>query len=225
MKFEPKRGGRNPWAFLSPLFVVFARKEESMIQIGDTLISFDVFEKKFCCDLQQCKGICCVEGDSGAPLEKSESRQIEKNYGGIRAFMKPEGIRAVEEQGFAVVDKDGDLVTPLIHGRECAYAIDENGGCWCAIEKAWTQGKSAFRKPVSCHLYPIRVTRYAGFEALNYHKWDICRCARVKGEQEGIPVYRFLKQALIDRYGEEWYRQVEYAAREIENGAIEIPPE
>lgn len=195
-----------------------------MIQIENTLISFDVFEKKFCCDLQQCKGVCCIEGDSGAPLEKGEPRQIEADYEGIRTFMKPQGIRAVEEQGFAVVDKDGDLVTPLINGGECAYAIEENGVCWCAIEKAWSQGKSAFRKPESCHLYPIRITRYAGFEALNFHKWDICRCARIKGEQEGIPVYRFLKQALIARYGEEWYRQVEYAAGEIESGHIEIPP-
>ena len=195
-----------------------------MIQIENTLVSFDIFEKKFGCDLRQCKGVCCVEGDSGAPLEKGESRRIEEYYEEIKTFMKPGGIRAVEEQGFAVVDKEGDLVTPLIGGRECAYAIEENGICWCAIEKAWTQGKSAFRKPVSCHLYPIRITRYASFEALNYNKWEICRGARIKGEQEGIPVYRFLKQALIARYGEEWYQQLEYAAREIENGNIEIPP-
>ncbi len=126
-----------------------------MIQIENTLVSFDIFEKKFSCDLRQCKGVCCVEGDSGAPLEKGESRRIEEYYEEIKTFMKPGGIRAVEEQGFAVVDKEGDLVTPLIGGRECAYAIEENGICWCAIEKAWTQGKSAFRKPVSCHLYQI----------------------------------------------------------------------
>jgi len=196
-----------------------------MIQIENTLVSFDVFEKKFCCDLLQCKGICCIEGDSGAPLEKNEPRQIEENYEEIKSFMKPQGIRAVEEQGFAVTDKDGDLVTPLIQGRECAYAIEENGVCWCAVEKAWTQGKSAFRKPVSCRLYPIRITRYASFEALNYNKWEVCRCARLKGEREGIPLYRFLKEALVARYGEAWYEQLEYAAREIEAGNIEVTPE
>ena len=196
-----------------------------MIQIEDTLVSFDVFEKKFCCDLQQCKGVCCVDGDSGAPLEGGEPDRIEGNYEGIRPFMKPEGVKAVSEQGFGMIDRDGDLVTPLVDGKECAYAIEENGACWCAIEKAWTQGKSTFRKPVSCHLYPIRIARYEGFEALNYNKWDICRWARVKGEQEGIPLYRFLKEPLIARYGEEWYAQLEYAAHEIEAGHIELPPD
>lgn len=194
-----------------------------MIQIENAIVSFDIFEKKFCCDLQQCKGVCCVEGDSGAPLEKDEPARIEENYAGIQPFMKEEGIAAVGEQGFAVVDRDGDLVTPLICNRECAYAIEENGVCWCAIEKAWTQGKSKFRKPLSCHLYPIRITRYEGFEALNFNKWDICKCACMKGEQEKFPLYRFLKDALIERYGEEWYSQLEYAAAEIEAGRIEIP--
>lgn len=194
-----------------------------MIQIEDTIVSFDIFEKKFCCDLAQCKGVCCVEGDSGAPLEESELRKIESNYEKIRGYMKPEGAEAIAAQGFGVIDRDGDLVTPLIAGRECAYTIEEEGNCWCAIEKAWTQGQSDFRKPVSCHLYPIRVTRYDGFEALNYNKWEICQCARLKGEKEGVPLYRFLKEALIARYGEEWYEQLEYAAREIENGHIEIP--
>ena len=105
-----------------------------MIQIENTLVSFDIFEKKFCCDLGQCKGVCCVDGDSGAPLEKNEPRRIKENYNGIRPFMKPEGLKAVEEQGFSIIDRDGDLVTPLIAERECAYAIEENGVCWCAIE-------------------------------------------------------------------------------------------
>lgn len=195
-----------------------------MIQIEDTIVSFDIFEKKFCCDVGYCKGVCCVEGDSGAPLNAEEPRKIEENYKGIKAYMKPEGVAAVEELGFSMIDRDGDLVTPLIAGRECAYAIEENGICWCAIEKAWVEGKSDFRKPVSCHLYPIRVTCYEGFEALNYNKWEICQCARLKGEREGIPLYRFLKEALITRYGEEWYKQLEYAAQEIEAGHIEIPP-
>lgn len=194
-----------------------------MIQIENTLVSFDIFEKKFCCDLQQCKGICCVDGDSGAPLGKGEIRKIEKNYAAVKNFMTPAGIKAVEEQGFSVIDSEGDVVTPLVNQRECAYAIEEKGVCWCAIEKAWTLGKSDFRKPLSCHLYPIRITRYPEFEALNYNKWDICGCARLKGEQLGMPLYRFLKEALIARYGEDWYNQLEYAAREIELGRIEIP--
>lgn len=191
-----------------------------MIQIENTLVSFDIFEKKFCCDIERCKGVCCIEGDSGAPLEKEEPDKIKNNFEGIKPYMKPEGTRAIEEQGFAVVDRDRDLVTPLINNRECAYAIEENGACWCAIEKAWTEGKSDFRKPISCHLYPIRVTKYPDFDALNYNKWDICSCARVKGEMNGIPLYRFLKDALIAKYGEEWYEQLEYAAHEIESGNI-----
>ena len=134
-----------------------------MIQIGNVLVSFDVFEKKFSCDISRCKGVCCVDGDSGAPLEKGEKKKIERNYPNVKPYMKPEGIVAVEQQGFAVIDRDGDLVTPLIANRECAYAIEENGICWCAIEKAWTEGKSNFRKPESCHLYPIRIKKYPNY--------------------------------------------------------------
>ena len=123
-----------------------------MIQIGDTIISLDIFEKKFCCDLAVCKGICCVDGDSGAPLEEGEAEQIRENYEKIKPYMKPEGIAAVEEQGFSVVDIEGDTVTPLIDGRECAYIIEENGCSWCAIEKAWSREESSFRKPISCHM-------------------------------------------------------------------------
>ena len=194
-----------------------------MIQIENTIVNFDVFRKKFCCDLAQCKGVCCIEGDSGAPLEEGEPLRIEANYDGIKGYMKQSGVKAVEEQGFAVTDQEGDLVTPLIDGRECAYAIEENGNCWCAIEKAWREGHSDFRKPVSCHLYPIRVTRYEGFEVLNYNEWNICRCACLRGEKESMPLYRFLEEALIARYGREWYEQLEYAAHEIETGQIEVP--
>ena len=114
------------------------------------------------------------------------------------------------------------MVTPLIGGRECAYIIEENGCSWCAIEKAWSRGESSFRKPISCHMYPIRVKQYQNYEAMNYDQWTICACARLKGEQEGIPVYVFLKDALIRKYGEEWYEQLCYAAREIETGKIKF---
>ena len=193
-----------------------------MIQIGDTIISLDIFEKKFCCDLTVCKGACCVEGDSGAPLEEGEAEQIRENYEKIRPYMKSEGLTAVEEQGFSTIDVEGDLVTPLIGGRECAYAIEEGGSCWCAIEKSWSRGESSFRKPISCHMYPIRVKQYQNYEAMNYDQWSICACARLKGEQEGVPVYVFLKDALITKYGEEWYEQLCYAAREIETGKIKF---
>lgn len=195
-----------------------------MIQIENTLVSFDVFEKKFCCDIAACRGACCVEGDSGAPLKEEEVLRIEQEYEQIKPYMKPEGIKAIEEQGYFVFDTDKDVVTPLIAGRECAYAIDEDGSCWCAIEKSWTEGKSTFRKPESCHLYPIRIVNYGEFEALNYHKWEVCAAARAKGHKAGIPVYRFLKEALIAKYGEEWYEQLEYAAGEIEKGNIEVTP-
>jgi hypothetical protein len=182
----------------------------------------DVLEKRFCCDLKACLGTCCVQGDSGAPLEEAEREEIRDNYAGFKGYMKPEGIEAVEEQGWTTTDVEGDLVTPLIRGKECAYAIEENGSCWCAIEKAWVEGKSAFRKPISCHLYPIRVTRYRNYEAVNYDQWQICVAARIRGEQEGVPVYRFLKDALIRKYGEEWYEQLCYVGGEIRKGKLKI---
>ena len=123
-----------------------------MIQIGDAIVSLDVIERKFCCDLIACKGACCVEGDAGAPLEEGEVERIRENYERFRPYMKPEGIAAVEEQGFSVIDVEGDEGTPLINGKECAYSINEDGGCWCAIEKSWSRGESSFRKPISCHL-------------------------------------------------------------------------
>ena len=191
-----------------------------MIQIDRTLVSFDILEKKFACDYEVCRGICCVEGDSGAPLKEEEKQELEENYAAFSSYMKKEGIKAVEQQGKTVVDSDGDLVTPLINGGECAYSINENGGCWCAIEKAWFKGESSFRKPISCHLYPIRISYYPDFDALNYHKWDVCKCARIKGHKENIPVYKFLKDALITAYGEKWYEELEVAAREYEAGNL-----
>lgn len=193
-----------------------------MIQIGDTIISLDVLERKFYCDLKACLGVCCVAGDSGAPLEEEEKQEIVANYPRFRQFMKPEGIQVVETQGFTTIDIEGDLVTPLIDGKECAYAIEEGGSCWCAIEKAWFEGLSTFRKPISCHLYPIRVTKYRNYEAVNYDQWQICVGGRIKGEQEGMPVYRFLKDALIRKYGEEWYEQLVYVAGEISKGKLKI---
>jgi len=191
-----------------------------VIQIEDTIVSWDIFEQKFCCDLAVCKGACCVEGDSGAPLEEKETERIRVNYERIRPYMTEAGVKVVEQQGFSVIDMEGDEVTPLIAGRECAYAIEENGNCWCAIEKAWLKGESDFRKPISCHLYPVRITKYRNYEAVNYNEWSICACARKRGVKEGIPLYVFLKDAFIARYGEEWYAQLCLAAKELESGRI-----
>jgi hypothetical protein len=190
-------------------------KEAYMLQIGKALVSLDVVEKKFVCDLAVCKGTCCVEGDSGAPLDENEKELIEEAYPGFKEYMTEEGIKAVEEQGLHVIDFEDDLVTPLIDKKECAFLITENGNYWCAIEKAFLAGKVKYRKPLSCQLYPIRITKYPEFDAVNYDKWDICKCAREKGFGEGTPVYKFLKEPLIRKYGEAWYNELEEVAENI----------
>ncbi len=185
-----------------------------MISIGDTLISEDILEKQFVCDLSACKGACCVEGDAGAPLEAEEVKILADEYEKVKSFLRPEGIKAIEEQGTHVIDElDGEPVTPLVNDAECAYVVfDENGTTLCGIEKAWKEGKTHFRKPVSCHLYPIRVQKYSSFEAVNYHKWKICAAACTLGESLKVPVYKFTKDALIRKYGSEWYSDLEKAA-------------
>ncbi len=184
-----------------------------MIEIDNKVVSSKILEQRFCCDLPRCKGMCCVHGDSGAPLTPDEALTLEQILEKVKPFMSTEGITAVNEQGVALIDNDGDLVTPLINGRECAFAVFEKGIATCAIEKAWTQGKVDFRKPLSCHLYPIRVKEYSNFTALNYHHWDVCAPARELGEKIDLPLYKFLKDALIRAYGEEFYTQLEDAAK------------
>ncbi len=187
-----------------------------MISIGDTLVSLDVFEKQFICDLGKCKGVCCVEGDSGAPLSEEENKIIHDIFPEVKKIMKPESIERGEKEGLSFVDQEEELVT-MIHENsgECIFTIQENGISFCAIEKLWAEGKVPFRKPVSCHLYPIRVKEYPMFTAVNFDEWDICNAARVKGEQSGLPVYKFLKDALIRRFGEDWYAQLEIAANDL----------
>jgi len=188
-----------------------------MIQLKNTLVSNDILEKKFVCDLQACQGICCVEGDSGAPLEKEELHILEETFENIKPFLRPEGIKAIESQGVYIVDEDGDYVTPLVDGKECAYTVfDENGTAACGIEKAWEAGKIDFRKPISCHLYPVRLTEYTGFTAVNYHRWDICSAACALGEKLNVPVYRFLREPLIRKFGQEWYDELELIAKEFD---------
>ncbi|MCB8964795.1 MAG: DUF3109 family protein [Bacteroidales bacterium] len=184
-----------------------------MIQIDDKIVSSDILEKRFCCDIAQCKGLCCVHGTSGAPVTEAEAAIMADILPIVLPYMSASGIEAVKQQGVAVVDEDNDLVTPLIDGKECAFVVFENGVAICAIEKAWLDKKVDFRKPISCHLYPIRVKEYPTFTALNYDVWDVCAPARQLGESINLPVFRFLKDAIIRAFGQEFYQQLEEAEK------------
>lgn len=181
-----------------------------MIVIGDVILSDDIAEQFFVCDIEKCKGACCVEGDLGAPLEEDEKPQLEAVFESVKQYMTQKGIEEVKKQGIYIFDEEGDFSTPTINHRECAYAVyDEKGILKCSIEQAFLDGKSNFRKPISCHLYPIRITKYDQYDALNYDRWQICNPACGLGKALGVPVYRFLKEALIRKYGEVWYKQLE----------------
>ena len=184
-----------------------------MLEIGHTIVSLDILEKKFLCDLLKCKGACCVEGDSGAPVTPEEVEAIVGAYSEIEPFITDTHRAEIKKQGFAVVDLDGDLVTPLVNNRQCVYTFEEKGILKCAIEKAFINGKTNFRKPVSCHLFPIRITKYKRFDAVNYQQIDICKPGRQCGKSEELPLYVFLKEPLIRNYSEEWYEQLTYAAK------------
>ncbi|MFT4660879.1 MAG: hypothetical protein ACI8XB_001148 [Patiriisocius sp.] len=180
-----------------------------MIIIGDKLVSEDLFEKHFVCDLSACKGECCVSGDSGAPLAKGESDKLKEVLEKVKPYMKEDGLRAVEQQGVSVIDSDGDEVTPLINGKECAFTFfDDKGIAKCSIEKAYREGEIDFYKPISCHMYPIRVKQLSDFTALNYHHWPICEAACDLGDKLKVTAHQFLKEPLIRAYGEEWYEQL-----------------
>lgn len=187
-----------------------------MVQIDDKLISEDIFAEEFVCNLSKCKGACCVEGDIGAPLGKDEPAILEAIYDKIKPYLTPEGIKAIEEQGTWVIDpSDGDFVTPMVEDKECVYVTyDEKGITKCGIEKAYEDGAVDWQKPISCHLYPIRVTEYSSFQALNYHEWKICSDACDLGKELQVPVYKFLKGPLIRKYGEEFYSILSDAAVE-----------
>ena len=183
-----------------------------MIEIDDKIVSLDLLRECFACDLGACKGACCVEGNAGAPLEMDEVDTLEEEYENYKPYMTAEGIAEVERQGFMVVDADGDYTTPLVGDAECAYSYCENGVTLCAVERAWAEGKTSFRKPVSCHLYPIRVVRFSnGTVGLNYHRWYVCAGARMCGKKQGVPVYRSLREAIVRRFGEEFYKALECA--------------
>jgi len=186
-----------------------------MIEIGETIISTDLVTKLFTCDLQQCKGACCVLGDSGAPVDENERVLLQKIFPSLRAFLSTEGIQAIEELGTTVTDSDNECVTPLIEGRECAYTVFENEIARCGIEKAFLAGAVTFRKPLSCFLYPVRIKKYKTFEAVNYDNWTVCDPARALGASLQIPVYEFTASALRQKYGEEWFHALKMAAKEM----------
>ncbi|MGC9373935.1 MAG: DUF3109 family protein [Bacteroidales bacterium] len=189
-----------------------------MIQIGNCIVSTELLDEKFVCDLEKCKGHCCVEGESGAPLEPGEEKLIEENFKGFKTFLRPASIEAIEKNGFSVMDKDNELVTPLLNGKECVYAIFENGIAKCGIEKAFFAGKSKFRKPISCHLYPVRIKKlFDDVDGLNYHFWNVCDPARDLGQKKNVFAYEFLKDALVRKYGQDWYNELKEAAEAYKN--------
>lgn len=183
--------------------------EEIMLQIGDTLVSLDLAERFFCCDLKSCLGECCIEGDAGAPITEGEFAKLKELLPVVWDDLLPSAKARIEEAGVGYVDEEGDLVTQIVDGRNCVFTTYGPGGmCYCALEKAYREGKTDFRKPISCYLYPLRLTEYPTFTAVNFHRWKICRCAEVLGRKEGIRLYQFLRQPLIDRFGQEWYDEL-----------------
>ena len=189
----------------------------TIVEIGDVLISEEVILEYFACDYPVCKGQCCIIGESGAPLKKEELDPIEANYEVFAPLMRLEGRQAVEEKGFFEIDRDGDLVTPLVPDSEdCAFCLFEDGNCFCSMERQYFAGACSFRKPISCQLYPIRVKELgAGRIGLNLHRWDICRCAFEKGRREGIRVYQFLKDPLVRAFGSDFYDALCLAAEKV----------
>ncbi|PKV49288.1 uncharacterized protein DUF3109 [Aquimarina sp. MAR_2010_214] len=188
----------------------------AMFQLGKTIVSEDIIEKDFVCNLSACKGACCIDGEAGAPLEESETHKLKEIYPIIKSYLRKEGIEAIEHYGTSVKTANGELETPLIDGADCAYVIfDEKGTATCAIEEAYNQGEIDWKKPVSCHLYPIRVQEYTEFSAVNYHKWEICDDACTLGKEFQVPIYKFVKEALIRKFGEDWYIELENVAAKL----------
>jgi len=181
-----------------------------MLTIQNTILSDDVFEKNFVCELNQCKGACCVQGDAGAPLLAEELDTLKEIYPLIKPYLSKEGREVIENLGTSTLDSEGDHTTPCIDGNKaCAYMVQDAGIAQCGIEKAYRDGKISFQKPISCHLYPIRITQYPEFEVLNYDRWSICSPACAWGDHLKVPVYQFLKEPLIRKYGKDWFDELE----------------
>lgn len=186
-----------------------------MLEIQDKLVSLDIAERFFCCDLDKCLGKCCIEGDAGAPVTEEEREKIESVLPEIWDDLLPAARKAIEEEGATYIDEEGDLVTQIVDGRNCVFSCyGADGKCLCAFERAYRDGRIDFYKPLSCHLYPIRIKKYDGFTAVNYHRWKICKCAEVLGRANGIRVYEFLKEPLIRCFGKEWYDELSMTCTE-----------
>ena len=179
-----------------------------MIAIDNTLVSEKIIEEHFVCDLSLCKGACCVEGDSGAPLTKKEAKNIKNSIKKIKPFITKKGAEEIRQIGTSILDEDNELTTPLVKGKECVYVYFENKVARCGIEKAFNQKKINFQKPLSCHLYPIRISSYKNYDAVNYHKWKICSPACKCSSQIKTPIFQFVKNALIRKYGKEWFEKL-----------------
>ncbi len=193
-----------------------------ILQVGDVLLSSDILTECFCCDLDACKGICCVEGDSGAPLAPGEAEHLEEALDTVWGDLSAKAQAVIDRQGVAYRDADGDMVTSIVDGRDCVFTCYAGGCCFCATDKAYREGRATWRKPVSCELYPIREkTLRDGTVAIQYHRWDVCRPAVEKGRQLGLPLYRFLKDPLIRRFGKEWYEELCDVADELLKNAGE----
>ena len=187
-------------------------KTTTMLQIGNVLASLDIVQRFFCCNLDKCLGECCIEGDAGAPITTEEYDKLKEILPIVWDDLLPTAQEVVEQQGVGYVDSEGDLVTSIVDGRNCVFTCyGPNGLCQCAIEKAFREGKTDFQKPVSCHLYPARVTDYPTFSAINYHRWKICKAAETLGRQKGIRLYQFLEAPLTRRFGKDWYDEFKTA--------------
>ena len=184
-----------------------------MFQLGKTIVSEEIIEKDFVCNLSACKGACCVAGEAGAPLDKGETKILEEIYPKIKPFLRKEGIAVIEKEGTWITNEWGELETPLIKGADCAYVIfDKKNKALCGIEEAHNAGVIDWKKPLSCHLYPIRVKDFSEFAAVNYHKWNICDDACSLGKELQVPIYKFVKEALIRKFGQDWYDELEKVA-------------
>jgi hypothetical protein len=186
-----------------------------MFQLGKTIVSEEILERDFVCNLSACKGNCCIDGDAGAPLSAEETKIMEEIYPKVKPYLRPEGIAAIEAQGTWVKGEDGDFETTLIEGKDCAYVIFDGATALCGIEQAYNEGIVSWKKPVSCHLYPIRVKDFSEFTAVNYDKWDICNDACTLGKELQVPVYKFVKEALVRKFGEDWYLELEKVATDL----------
>ncbi|MDE5874877.1 MAG: DUF3109 family protein [Muribaculaceae bacterium] len=186
-----------------------------MLLIKDTLVSLDLIERFFVCDLDSCLGQCCIDGDAGAPLLPEEKEAIDAHLAEILPLLNPKAKHIVEEEGTSYIDEEGDLVTQIVEGKDCVFTTYEEGGkCLCALEKAYRQGKLPQLKPSSCHLYPVRLKQVGDLTAVNLHRWKICKCAEILGRKKKVRAYQFLKDSLIRKFGEEWYDELDRTATE-----------